>query len=220
MSEVIITVRGEHELRVAPERAVAHLTVQVDGADRGAVVEQVAAVAAPIRAELDERRDRGEIVDWTSQRVAVWSQRPWNQDGVQLDPVHYASVEITATFSDFAALSFWLGELSDRDGVQVGTVEWQLDPETRSRLERDAATAAVGAAVERASAYATAIGREHVEPEQIADLGLLAGASSPEIRPLMARAASMDMASGAPMVDLRPDEIVISAAVEARFRAR
>ena len=30
MSEVIITVRGEHELRVTPERAVAHVTVQVD----------------------------------------------------------------------------------------------------------------------------------------------------------------------------------------------
>ncbi|WP_454141394.1 hypothetical protein [Microbacterium lacticum] len=47
MSEVIITVRGESDRRVAPERAVAHVTATGDGPERGAVVERIAALAEP-----------------------------------------------------------------------------------------------------------------------------------------------------------------------------
>ena len=45
MSEVTITVRGESQARVTPERATAHVTAAVDGAERGAVVERIAALA-------------------------------------------------------------------------------------------------------------------------------------------------------------------------------
>ena len=38
MSDVIITVRGESQTRVAPERAVAHVNASVDGAARAAIV--------------------------------------------------------------------------------------------------------------------------------------------------------------------------------------
>ena len=43
MSDVIITVRGEHELRIAPERATVHMTLAFDGADRAQVVERMTA---------------------------------------------------------------------------------------------------------------------------------------------------------------------------------
>ena len=43
MSEVIITVRGEHELRVAPERATIHLSVSFEGPGRTDVVERTLA---------------------------------------------------------------------------------------------------------------------------------------------------------------------------------
>ena len=168
MSEVIITVRGESERRVAPERAVAHVTTTADGPERGAVVERIAALAEPVRTDLDARKSAGRIADWSSQRVSVWADRPWNNEGRQLDLVHHASVELTATFTDVLALSDWLNEIAATEGLQVGTVEWQLTPETRARVEREVATDAVAVAVARARAYAGAIDRSAVEPLHIA----------------------------------------------------
>ncbi|CAN7313938.1 SIMPL domain-containing protein [Microbacterium sp. LjRoot45] len=220
MSEVIITVRGENESRVAPERAVAHVSAAADGPHRGAVVERISALATPVRDDLARGKDAGTVADWSSQRVSVWSDRPWNSDGKQLDLVHHASLEITATFTDFTVLSDWLNDVAARDGLQVGAVEWLLSPETRARVERDVATAAVSVAVERAGAYAAALGLRTVAPLEIADLGLLTGGAESSPAPRMYAKAAMAMdAAGGPAVDFQPDDIVVSAAVEARFRA-
>lgn len=219
MSDVTITVRGESETRLPPELAVAHVTASVDGADRGVVVERISAIAQPVRADLDVRKDAGGVTDWKSQRVAVWSDRPWNSEGRQLDLVHHASVELTATFTDVLQLSDWLNALAASDGIQVGPVEWKLTPATRARVERDVATQAVAVAVDRATAYAQAIGHSGVTPVEIADLGLLGDGARPDASPRMfSRAAAMDAGAG-PAVDFHPDDIVVTAAVEARFRA-
>lgn len=45
MSEVTITVRGDHETRIAPEEAVARLSIRAEGPERGAVVERIAALS-------------------------------------------------------------------------------------------------------------------------------------------------------------------------------
>ncbi len=47
MSEVVITVRGEHETRLAPEEAVVHLSVRTEGPERGEVVERMSRLADP-----------------------------------------------------------------------------------------------------------------------------------------------------------------------------
>lgn len=219
MSDVIITVRGAADARLAPERAVAHISAAVDGPDRAAVIARVAAVAAPVRDDLAARKAAGTIDEWAAQRVAVWSDRPWNDEGKQLALVHHASVEITATFADFALLSDWLNLIATQEALQIGTVDWQLTPETRARTEREVATAAVAVAVERATAYAAAIGRATVTPLEIADVGLLTGGEDAASTPRMYAKAGMSMDAGAPAVDLRPDEIVVTAAVEARFAA-
>lgn len=220
MSEVTITVRGEHEARIAPERAVAHVSASVDGPERGAVVERIAALVAPIRDDLTARKTSGAIADWASQRVAVWADRPWNNEGRQLDLVHHASVELTATFTDFMLLSDWLSDIAAREGVQVGSVSWELTPETRARVEREVATQAVSVAVERATAYAGAIGRATLTPVEIADLGLLTDSEPPVGGAMRMMKASMEMdAAGSAMAEFHPDEIVIAAGVEARFRA-
>src|SRR6187431_230826 len=192
MSEVTITVRGEHETRVLPEEAVAHLSVRAEGPERGAVVERIAALAVPLREELTTRKDAGGVTDWSSQRVSVWANRPWNNEGKQLALVHYASVEITATFTDFAALSWWLSDVAERDGVQVDNVTWRLTPATAKSMEADVAAQAVKVAVDRATAYASAIGLATLTPLEIADLGLLTDASpGPAPAPKMMRAVAM-----------------------------
>jgi uncharacterized protein YggE len=223
MSEVTITVRGEHETRVLPEEAVAHLSVRAEGPERGAVVERIAALAAPLRDDLTTRKDAGGLTDWSSQRVSVWANRPWNNEGKQLALVHYASVEITATFTDFSALSWWLSDVAERDGVQVDNVTWRLTPATAKAMEADVAAQAVKVAVDRATAYASAIGLATLTPLEIADLGLLTDASAgPAPAPKMMRAMAMGAmdSGGAPAVELQPEDIVVTAAVEARFSAR
>ena len=223
MSEVTITVRGEHETRVLPEEAVAHLSVRAEGPERGAVIERIAALAAPLREELTTRKDAGGVTDWSSQRVSVWANRPWNNEGKQLALVHYASVEITATFTDFAALSWWISDVAERDGVQVDNVTWRLTPATAKSMEADVAAQAVQVAVDRATAYASAIGLASLTPLEIADLGLLTDASpGPAPAPKMMRAVAMGAmdSGGAPAVELQPEDIVVTAAVEARFSAR
>lgn len=217
MSEVIITVRGESEERVVPERAVAHVTVAVDGPAREQVVARVANLAGPVRDDLNARRSAGLVLTWSSGRASVWTDRPWNAEGRMLDLVHHASVEITAAFTDFDELSDWLNGLAERDGIQVGPVEWDLSPETRTEVERRVAVDAVAVAVERATAYGSAVGRHKITPVEIADLGLLTpGEPAAAARSLAKAAMEMD-AGGA--IDARPDAIVVSAAVEARFRA-
>ena len=223
MSEVTITVRGEHELRVAPEEAVAHLSVRAEGPERGAVVERIAAVAAPLREDLESRKAAGTLTEWSSQRVSVWANRPWNNEGKQLALVHYASVEITATFTDFAALSWWISDVAERDGVQVDRVDWRLTPASAKAFEADVAAQAVQVAVDRATAYASAIGLRTVTPLEIADLGLLTRApDQPAPAPKMLRAmsmAAMDAGGAGPAVEMQPEDIVVTSAVEARFGA-
>src|SRR5918994_4337196 len=173
MSSVTITVRGEHEARVAPEEAVAHISVRTEGRERGSVVERIAALAGPLRDDLTARKDAEGVADWSSQRVSVWANRPWNNEGKQLALVHYASVEITATFTDFAALSSWVSDVAESEGVQVDHVVWRLTPATAKSTEGSVAAQAVKVAVDRATAYAGAIGLATITPLEIADLGLL-----------------------------------------------
>ncbi|MBU4465245.1 MAG: SIMPL domain-containing protein [Actinobacteria bacterium] len=220
MSEVMITVRGEHDARVATEEGVARLTVRAEGPERGAVVERIAAVAAPVRDDLTARKTAGAIVDWSSQRVSIWADRPWNADGTQLPLVHHASVEITAVFTDFAALSWWISDVSTRDGVQVDRVDWRLTPATSTAIEAEVAASAVRVAVDRATAYAAALGLGSVTPLEIADLGLLTRGNE-QAAPPMLRAAKMSFAdSTGPGIDFQPEDLTIAAAVEARFLAR
>lgn len=219
MSDVIITVRGEHELRVAPERAKVHLSVTMDGPDRAAVVERTLAASTPIRAGLEKREAEGSIVEWTSQRMNVIAERPWNNEGKQLDPVHRATVDFTATFSDISEMSLWATEVSVADGVNLGYIDWHLTAETEAEIEREVATQAVGVAVARAKAYAQALGLQHVRPLELADRGLISENAGPvQAKALRAGAMMMDAASS-PAMEFQGEEIRVSATVEGRFAA-
>ncbi|MCR2819046.1 SIMPL domain-containing protein [Microbacterium sp. zg.Y1090] len=217
MSDVIISVRGEHERRVAPEHGVVSLNVTAEGPDRSEVVGRVTALTEPLTAALDAGRAEGRIVEWSSGRVTVWTERPWN-DGQRLAPVHHASVELSVTFDDAALLSTWVTDTAERDGVQIAGVDWQLTPATRGAVERDVASEAVGVAVDRATAYAAALGRGTVTPLEVADVGLLVTPDHADSPRMMRASFAVDESAG-PALRLQPEDIVVSAAVEARFSA-
>ena len=222
MSEVTVTVRGEHEIRVAPERATIRVSVRAEGPERASVVEHAMRLTEPVRDSITARKESGAVVDWTSTRLSVRAERPWNNEGTRLAPVHYASIDLTATFTEASELSLWVSDVSPWDGVEVGWVNWHLTPETNARLEREVASEAVGVAVARARAYATALGLHDVEPVEIADAGLITptaahpAAGMAKFRGTIQESGDMTGASMA----YEPDEIVIAATVEARFTAR
>lgn len=221
MSEVTVTVRGEHEARVAPERATIRVGVRADGPERTAVVENAMRLAEPVRSSITDRADAGSVVEWTSKRLSVRAERPWSNDGKRLAPVYYASIDFTATFAEASDLSIWVSDISPWDGVEVGWVDWHLTTATRAQVERDVAAAAVGVAVARAEAYAGALGLDEVTPLEIADVGLISsGQPSPGAPMLKARGGVAFAADTAPAMEYEPEEIVISATVEARFLAR
>ncbi|CAH0125743.1 hypothetical protein SRABI76_00146 [Microbacterium oxydans] len=221
MSEVTVTVRGEHEARVAPERATISVSIRTEGPERAAVVDAVMRLTEPVRTSITERSDAGTVVDWSSKRLSVRAERPWNADGKRLAPVYYASVDLTATFTEASELSVWVSDVSAWDGVEVGWVDWHLTPEARARVESEVAAAAVGVAVARATAYANALGLAEVTPQEIADVGLISSGQPSPAAPMMLKARGAAFAAdSAPAMDYEPEEIVVAATVEARFIAR
>jgi uncharacterized protein YggE len=217
MSEVVITVRGEHQVRIAPERAVVTLSVALDGPERESVIARTVALAEPVREALARRQADGTVEAWSSRRLAVRAERPWSNDGTRLALVHHASVDFSATFLDFADLSSWVADVSAEEGVSVDGTQWTLTPETRTRVEQEVAAEAVRVAVKRATAYASALGLASVEPIEIADAGLISDSSAIDASPKAMRAfAAPPTPSG---LELHGDDITVSATVEARFVA-
>lgn len=217
MSEVIITVRGEHELRVAPERATVQLSVALDGPEREDVVTRTLSLAEPVRSSITQREEGGSITQWSSQRLSVYAERPWNDEGRRLAPVYRASIDFTVTFCDISEMSIWVSEISIADGVSIGDVDWHLTTDTEREVEREVATRAVAVAVERARAYAQALGLKEVTPLEIADRGLISTEQA-LFKPAGVAARSMAMSS-APVMEFQGEQITVSATVEGRFAA-
>lgn len=215
MSEdVTITVRGSHEDRIPAEEGVARVGVRVEHADRGEAMARLAASGQRLRDQLDAQAGSGGLVSWTSSRAHVFTDRPWGPDGSRLDPVHHASLEFRAVFDDADTLSAWIDTATADPAVQVDGIDWRLregtDREARDRVAR----AAVEDAVARARSYAASLGLHHVTAIEVADAGLLSSDSA-TAGPMMMKSAAADGA-----VVVRPDEVVVSVGVEARFSAR
>lgn len=131
--------------------------------------------------------------------------------------MHHAEVRVGVKFRDFAALSRWVAEsTSQTASFRVSGVEWTLTTDRRDELLRRVRTQAVQDAVGRAQQYADALGLGAVRPVAIADTGMLGPGlqrgRGHEIG-LMASPAS------APEVELVPEDITVSATVDARFVA-
>ncbi|AMB58058.1 SIMPL domain-containing protein [Microterricola viridarii] len=217
---ITITVSGEAELRKAAERATVKLSVGFEGPERADVLRQSSALHSELTAELGTMHspESGPVLEWSSEQLRVWGQRPWSQTGEQLPVVYYSAASVTATFTDFAALSHWVGEVAVLDGVTVNGVDWSLSDESRHELDSAVQRNAVAAAVRKAEIYAESLGFTGVIPEAISDPGLLGDDDAP--MPRMAMRASMSASdAGGDFTTLKPEEIRVSAAVHARFSA-
>lgn len=219
MPETVISVQGSHTAWYPAERASVSLSVSADGAERDAVVAAATAAAETVRATIEPLHAAGTISWWSADSLRVWSERPWNQNGEQLDPVHYAALDLTAKFGDFSALSSWIEEVVRVDHVTVAGIQWTLTDAKITTVTAEVRSRAVKDAVAKASVYAQSIGLGSVTATAIADPGMLGNGASPApgFEPRMAM--KMDSAAGGGGIALKPEQIQVSATVDARFIA-
>jgi uncharacterized protein YggE len=223
MTETIITVQGSASEWFDAERATVNVTVSHDGPKREPVFEATTSVGAQVTTALAELEGHA-VTRWSSDRVSVWSNRPWNAEGRQLAPVYYAALSASARFQDFDALSAFVERFATVAGVTIASISWDLTEERRLAATTDIQTRAVQDATVKATTYARAAGLTSVTPLAIADPGMLGDGSSGDGPGPAARGAgkmlmAMDaQAAGAPLT-LTPDRIEVSASVDARFRA-
>lgn len=212
MEQVSIRVRGSYATKVAPERGTVHAAVGYDGPEVEPLLAQVESVAGDLVDSLQALADDGPVRTWSAGQVQVSAHRPWNESGTQLPLVHQVRVELTAEFTDVSALGEWLGNAA-RMGAGVQWIDWALTDDSRRQLERQARAAAVHDARARAQDYADALRLGEVHVVTLADTGLL---SRPEPVAMMAM-KGMEDASGGMGVVLQPEDIEVSAEVEAEF---
>jgi hypothetical protein len=222
MSETIITVEGASDHRHPAERGTVRFSAGFEGGDRPSVMERTTRLHAELAEEAQRlhRPGDGPITWWSADRLRVWSERPWSNDGAQLPLVHHAVIGMDTTFSDIAALGDWAERLAGLDGVTVHGIDWALAEATLSRLTEESRHRAVLDATAKATAYARSLGLSTVRVTALAEPGLL-GDESPPVAlgeaVTMSRAAKTAPDAGG--LDLRPEDVTVSARVHARFAA-
>jgi hypothetical protein len=216
-----ITVRGTFSAFQPPERGTVHATLGYEGPSMQPVYDRVARDLAAVKASIAplEDAEHGQVTWWSTQDVRTWSNRPWHKDGKQLPLVHHASVGIQVKFRDFAALSRWVGRhVAETEGFALSRVEWALTAKRREALTTEVRTRAVEDAVSRAQLYADALGLGEIRPVAVADAGMLGPGVRPEdgaAKPQFMRAAAVG--GGATEMELAPEDVEVSAVVDARF---
>ena len=225
MSETVITVQGSSTVKHAPERATVSVAVAHDGPARDKVFAETTKVADDITAALTGMHDAasGPVVAWSSDRVSVWSERPWNNDGRQLPLVYHATIGSRATFNDFDAMARWVETVATTSGVSVGSIDWELLDATRDALLEQVRTQAVRDAAAKALVYAQAAGLASVTATAIADPGLLGPADGPAPAPFPGagpqRMFAAKAMSDTGVLTFTPQELEVAAQVDARFTA-
>ncbi len=215
-----ITVRGTFSTFQEPERATVHATIAFEGPAMEPVYDRVARDLEAVKASVTPLKtgDHGPVTWWSAEQLRTWSNRPWNKDGIQLPPVHHASVGIEVKFRDFASLSRWVGNhVTNTDGFRISHIEWALTSKRQKELQRQARTRAVEDAVVKAQEYAEALGLGRIRPIAIADAGMLGANLHPQSGERAGYMRSAAPGGGAPDVELLPEDIEVSAAVDARF---
>lgn len=214
-----ITVRGSFSAFQPPERATVHATIGYEGPEMEPVYDHVARDLEAVKASVD-RLKTGEdaaVTWWSAEQLRTWSTRPWHKDGKQLPLVHHANVGIEVKFRDFTALSRWIGEhVVNTEGFSVSQVRWALTSKRRDEWFKQVRIRAVQDAASRAQLYADALSLGKVGVVAIADAGMLGTSLQPE-RGHGVEYLDAVPSSGGGDVELVPEDIEVSAAVDARF---
>ncbi|WP_244929628.1 SIMPL domain-containing protein [Nocardioides sp. W7] len=221
MSETVITVQGSYDAFHPAERATVTVAVGFEGADRGQVVARTTAGTAALVAGIAERHDaeRGPVTWHATDRLRVWSTRPFHDKGEQKPLVHHAQTTTRAKFRDFEELARWIEAAAGHPGVSVAGIEWALTEQTKRNVVEGVRARAVEEARHKAQGYADALGLGPVRCAAIADPGMLGDHSNAQggiTAAAYSRAGKAEEPGG---LSFTPEDIAVSATVDARFLA-
>ena len=216
-----IIVRGSFSAFRPPERATVHATLGYEGPKVDSAYERLVHDLDAVKSSVTALHEphAGPVTWWSTGQVRTWANRPWNNEGKQLPLVHHASVDIQVKFSDFTALSRWVGgHVTDTGGFSLSRIEWALTTEHRDELVAQVHTRAVQDAVTKAQRYADALALGPVRPLVIGDAGMVCRPPEDSSSPPMMRAMAV-RAGSAPEIEFAPADIEVSVAVDAKFVA-
>lgn len=218
-----IAVEGQAARTHPAERGTVDLHVAFSGTLRGDVVEQVARTHTALVEQARAHVSAGAAERWDSASVHsyVYDDRVGRSaaGGEQRVRRFRASARLSVTFRDFEALSTWLADIVDVDGVEIDRVTWNLTDETRRTLLAEARVEAAGETVVRAQSYADALGLGPVAPVAIYEAGLRGdgtGGGNPSMYTM--RAGVMAEPGGA-QVELQPQDIDVEVTLSADYEA-
>lgn len=218
-----ITVRGSYAAFRPPERGTVHASISYHGHEKDWVYDQVARDLDVVKESILRLKDgdNGAVTWWSAAQLRTWSHRPISDDNALLPLIHDASVGIEVKFRDFTVLSQWVGRhITGTEGFGLSYVKWALTTKSQDELVAQVRTGAVRDAAARAQLYADALDLGVVRPVAIADAGMLgAQAHSQGDDGIGALNAAPGSSSGGPDVQLVPEDIRVSATVDARFVA-
>jgi uncharacterized protein len=219
-----IAVEGQAKRTHPAERGTVNLHVAFSGTLRNDVVEQVGRTHAILVEQAKAHVAAGAAERWDSASVHSYVSddrvKSSESGGKQRVRRFRASARLSVTFLDFEALSTWLADIMDVDGVGIDWMSWTLTDETRKALQAEARVEAAEETVVRAQSYADALGLGPVTPVAIYEAGLRGGGDGGGGNaPMYAMRASADMggAGGGAHVELQPRDIDVEVTLSADY---
>ncbi|MCX5225563.1 SIMPL domain-containing protein [Streptomyces sp. NPDC006553] len=212
-----VTVRGEGRLEVDPELARIWVAVSARGPDRSATLADLTRRNALV---LDLVKAQGSAVE--KLETGSFSISPELTRKGRGERVHafHGRVRVTAELTDFTVLGELVTRLADLELTSVDGPWWFLRPASPAYAE--ARRLAVTEAVQRARAYAEALGTSLSSLLELSDAGV--GGSEISMRPDFGGtrrvAFAAESVGEAPPLDLEPQRQTVTAEVVARFTMR
>ena len=211
-----VVVRGAAEVRIPPDRAVVHVTLDADGSSRDDAYRTAARTAAAVDAALEQHQ--GEIDRIVTAALAVQPLTRWRK-GEIVRTGWRATRRSTVEVVVFDGLGALLADLVAAGATLAGP-QWVVD-DTNDAVDR-VRTLAAQDARRRAEAYVAGLGVGLGPLRWVAEPGLrISGSEVPTVRmaPMAAAAggARAFAAEEEPVIEVEPADSVIAASVEVSF---
>ncbi|MDT9687818.1 SIMPL domain-containing protein [Streptomyces sp. P9(2023)] len=205
-----VAVRGEARLDVDPEIARIAITVSARGTDRAATLTDLTRRNAHT---LDLVKSYGEAVEKLETGAFSITPEPSKHGRGERIRAYQGRVHLTVELSDFTTLGELTTRLADSDLTRVDGPWWALRPDSPAYAE--ARHTAVTEAVQRARAYATALGTTLTALLELSDTDLPAPPAL--MGGTMRMAFAAETTDAPPPLDLEPQRQTVTAEVMARF---
>lgn len=221
---VTITVTGHAERSIAPNRCVVQLNIEFDAGTRAEAADATTASAAAFSDVIRalEKETAGPLRRWSLDQVQHSRYRPYHPQGKKLPWNYRSTATATVTFRDLDAVASFVDRASAIEGVNVTHLEWKLTRTAHAKAVSRVRDLAVRDALAKARGYTRSLGCKRIEAVALADPGMLNAGQRPDFGTPVMRA----MAASAPLqdaersaIELTPENLRITADVEARFEA-